>query len=109
MSLKEAAPTKTLPPLPYLRWWICGLLFLSTVINYLDRQTLSVLGPYLKQDYHWKNEDFAWVVISFRVAYSIGQTLMGRYLDRIGTRKGLSLSVAWYSLAAAGYLEEKRS
>ncbi len=88
------------PPLPKLRWWICGLLFLSTVINYIDRQTLSVLGPYLKQDFQWKNEDFALIVISFRVAYAIGQTLMGRLMDRIGTRRGLSLTVAWYSLAA---------
>ncbi len=87
-------------PLPNLRWWIGGLLFLSTVINYIDRQTLSVLGPYLKQDFQWKNEDFALIVISFRVAYAIGQTLMGRLMDRIGTRRGLSLTVAWYSLAA---------
>lgn len=83
-----------------LRWWIAGVLFLSTVINYLDRQTLSVLGPYLKRDFQWKNEDFALIVISFRVAYAIGQTLMGRLLDRLGTRLGLSLTVAWYSIAA---------
>ncbi|HYK89398.1 MAG TPA: MFS transporter [Acidobacteriota bacterium] len=87
-------------PLPALRWWICGLLFISTVINYIDRQTLSVLGPYLKQDFHWKNEDFALIVISFRIAYAIGQILMGRLMDKVGTRRGLSLTVAWYSLAA---------
>jgi len=86
--------------LPALRWWICGLLFLSTVINYIDRQSLSVLGPYLKEDYRWSNEDFALIVISFRVAYAIGQTVMGRFLDRVGTRRGLSWTVAWYSLAA---------
>jgi MFS transporter, ACS family, hexuronate transporter len=86
--------------IPSLRWWIGGLLFLSTVINYIDRQTLSVLAPFLKQDYHWSNTDFAWVVISFRVAYAIGQTLSGRFLDRIGTRKGLTVSVFFYSIAA---------
>jgi MFS transporter, ACS family, hexuronate transporter len=83
-----------------LRWWIGGLLFASTVINYLDRQTLSVLGPYLKQDYGWNNEQFALVVISFRAAYSIGQTVWGRVIDRIGTRRGLTITVVWYSLAA---------
>jgi ACS family hexuronate transporter-like MFS transporter len=83
-----------------LRWWIGGLLFASTVINYLDRQTLSVLGPFLKQDYGWTNEDYALVVIAFRVAYSIGQTVWGRILDRIGTRRGLTITVVWYSLAA---------
>lgn len=80
-----------------LRWWIGGLLFVSTVINYLDRQTLSVLAPYLKRDYGWKNEDFALIVISFRLAYAVGQSLSGRLMDRIGTRLGLTLTVIWYS------------
>jgi ACS family hexuronate transporter-like MFS transporter len=83
-----------------LRWWIGGLLFASTVINYIDRQTLSVLAPYFKRDYHWSNEDFALIVISFRVAYAIGQSLSGRLIDKLGTRRGLSLTVTWYSLAA---------
>jgi ACS family hexuronate transporter-like MFS transporter len=86
--------------LPSLRWWIGGLLFLSTVINYIDRQTLSVLGPYLKRDYQWSNVDFAWIIFSFRAAYAIGQTLSGRFLDRVGTRKGLTITVIWYSIAA---------
>jgi len=86
--------------LPSLRWWIGGLLFLSTVVNYIDRQTLSVLAPFLKRDYHWSNADFAWVVISFRAAYAIGQTLSGRLLDRVGTRRGLTITVLWYSIAA---------
>ncbi len=86
--------------LPSLRWWIGGLLFLSTVVNYVDRQTLSVLAPFLKRDYHWSNADFAWIVISFRVAYAIGQTLSGRFLDRVGTRRGLTITVIWYSVAA---------
>ena len=86
--------------LPSLRWWIGGLLFASTVVNYIDRQTLSVLGPYLKQDYQWSNADFALIVISFRAAYAIGQTLSGRFLDRVGTRRGLTITVLWYSIAA---------
>ncbi|HSB29921.1 MAG TPA: MFS transporter [Pyrinomonadaceae bacterium] len=87
-------------PIPNLRWWIGGLLFASTVINYLDRQTLSVLGPYLKLEYKWDNQHFATIVIAFRVAYSIGQTVAGRLIDRIGTRKGLTITVIWYSIAA---------
>jgi MFS transporter, ACS family, hexuronate transporter len=83
-----------------LRWYIGGLLFLSTVINYIDRQTLSVLAPVLKTEFHWTNSDFAWVVIAFRAAYSIGQTASGRWLDRVGTRTGLSLAVAFYSVSA---------
>ena len=87
-------------PISHLRWWIGALLFASTVINYFDRQTLSLLAPYLKQDYHWTNTDYANIVIAFRVAYSIGQTLCGRLVDRIGTRRGLSLTVLWYSLVS---------
>src|SRR6266498_4142308 len=87
-------------PIKHLRWWIGGLLFASTVINYIDRQTLSVLAPYLKIDYHWNNEQFAIIVISFRVAYSIGQTISGRVIDRIGTRQGLTITVIWYSVVA---------
>jgi ACS family hexuronate transporter-like MFS transporter len=87
-------------PISNLRWWIGGLLFASTVINYLDRQTLSVLGPYLKNEYHWNNQQFALIVIAFRVAYSIGQTVAGRLIDRFGTRKGLTITVIWYSIAA---------
>jgi ACS family hexuronate transporter-like MFS transporter len=84
----------------HLRWYIGGLFFLSTVINYIDRQTLSVLAPYLKTQYRWSNADFALIVISFRVAYAFGQTGSGQLLDRVGTRRGLTLGVGFYSLAA---------
>jgi ACS family hexuronate transporter-like MFS transporter len=82
------------------RWWIAALLFASTTINYIDRQTLSVLAPYLKRDFAWSNSDFALIVIAFRAAYTIFQLLSGRLLDRLGTRSGLSLAVAWYSVVA---------
>jgi ACS family hexuronate transporter-like MFS transporter len=83
-----------------LRWWIGGLLFASTVINYIDRQALSLLAPYLKHDFHWTNTDYANLLICFRLAYSFGQTICGRFIDRIGTRRGLTLSVVWYSVAS---------
>jgi ACS family hexuronate transporter-like MFS transporter len=86
--------------IPCLRWWIGGILFASTVINYIDRQTLSILAPYLKQDYHWTNVDYANIAIAFRIAYSLGQTVWGRLMDRIGTRRGLTISVTWYSIVS---------
>jgi ACS family hexuronate transporter-like MFS transporter len=82
------------------RWWIAILLFASTVINYIDRQTLSVLAPYLKTEFTWSNSDFALVVISFRIAYTIFQLLGGRLLDALGTKRGLSFAVLWYSAVA---------
>jgi len=83
-----------------MRWWIAALLFASTTINYIDRQTLSVLAPYLKRDFAWSNSDFALIVIAFRAAYTIFQIVYGRLLDRLGTRRGLSLAVLWYSTVA---------
>jgi ACS family hexuronate transporter-like MFS transporter len=84
----------------HLRWSIGGLLFLSTVVNYLDRQTLSVLAPHLKVQFHWSNADFALVIIAFRAAYGIGQAGAGRLLDRLGTRLGLTITVGFYSIVA---------
>lgn len=85
-------------PIANLRWWIGALLFASTVINYIDRQTLSLLAPYLKVQYHWTNSDYAYLAIAFRVAYSIGQSVFGRMMDRVGTRRGLTITVICYSI-----------
>ena len=87
-------------PIPSLRWWIGGVLFASTVINYIDRQTLSLLAPYLQLQYHWTNSDYANLAIAFRVAYTIGQSTFGRLMDRIGTRRGLTLTVIGYSVVS---------
>ena len=83
-----------------LRWWIATTLFLSTIINYIDRQSLSLLAPFLKIQYHWTNTDYAYIVIAFRIAYSLGQTTFGRLMDKIGTRIGLTFSVAFYSVVS---------
>src|SRR5262245_19282372 len=91
------------PPLrtiKHLRWYIGAVLFLSTIVNYLDRQTLSVLAPVLKSEYRWTNTDYALVIVAFRVAYAIGQLGSGPLLDRVGTRLGLSLTVSLYSVTA---------
>src|SRR5438067_7263026 len=100
MSTPAQTFSSRLRPIPYLRWWIGGLLFASTVINYIDQQTLALLAPYLKQGYHWTNTDYANLLISFRIAYSVGQAVCGRLIDRVGTRRGLSLSVFWYSVVS---------
>jgi ACS family hexuronate transporter-like MFS transporter len=86
--------------IPHLRWWIGGLLFASTVINYIDRQTLALLAPFLTQDYPWTHTDYANLLISFRIAYALGQTACGRFIDRVGMRRGLSIAVLWYSLVS---------
>lgn len=100
MALAGQVGSSRLRPIPSLRWWIGGILFASTVINYIDRQTLSILAPFLKQEYHWTNTDYANIAIAFRIAYSIGQTVCGRQIDRLGTRLGLTISVTWYSIVS---------
>jgi MFS transporter, ACS family, aldohexuronate transporter len=100
MPSTSPATSIKLQIIPSLRWWIASLLFTSTIINYIDRQTLSLVAPYLKIEYHWSNTDYAEIIIAFRIAYSAGQTLFGRLMDRIGTRRGLSLTVVCYSIIA---------
>jgi MFS transporter, ACS family, hexuronate transporter len=92
--------TQVVRTIPSLRWWIGAILFASTIINYIDRQTLSLLAPYLKHDFHWTNTDYANLAVTFRVAYAIGQTVNGRLMDRIGTKRGLTLTVLWYSIVS---------
>lgn len=99
-SGRDAGPSSGRRTIPSLRWWIGAILFASTAINYIDRQTLSLLAPYLKQDFHWTNTDYANIVVAFRVAYSIGQTLCGRLMDRVGTKRGLTITVLWYSIVS---------
>ena len=100
MSASAQATEPNLRSIRNLRWWIGALLFASTVINYIDRQTLSLLSPYLKELYRWTNSDYANLLIGFRIAYSIGQCVCGRLMDRVGTRRGLTLSVLWYSIVS---------
>ncbi|MGC8794059.1 MAG: MFS transporter, partial [Bryobacteraceae bacterium] len=83
-----------------LRWWIAGLLFAATLINYVDRQCLSVLAPLLRDEFAMSNTDYARVVSAFMLAYMIGQTASGRLMDRLGTRAGFALCMIWWSAAA---------
>lgn len=89
--------------LRHLRWYICVLLLLASSINYVDRQTLSVLKPHLEALLHWSESDYGWIVFGFTLAYAIMMTASGPLIDRQGTRRGFALSVAWWSLAAMAH------
>src|SRR3954468_24880353 len=84
-----------------LRWRMISLAFFATVINYLDRQTLSVAAPILRDQFHMSNQDYSRVVSAFLFAYTIMNGLSGPMIDRLGTRLGYGLCVAWWSIAAA--------
>ena len=87
----------------HYRWTICALLFFATTINYIDRQVLGILGPTLQQELHWSESQFTAVVSWFTAAYALGFLVMGRVMDRIGTRKGFAYSIVVWSLAAVGH------
>jgi len=83
-----------------LRWWIAGLLGLATVVNYLDRQLLSVVAPMLRVDLHLTNTQYAYAVNCFLVAYSIMYAMGGWIVDKLQTRRGMALSLGIWSLAS---------
>jgi ACS family hexuronate transporter-like MFS transporter len=83
-----------------LRWLILGLLFLSTVINYVDRQALSVLMPTLRTELGLSSADYGLITTVFLLAYTFAQVPVGMWIDKIGTRLGFSISVAGWSIAA---------
>jgi ACS family hexuronate transporter-like MFS transporter len=86
--------------MPHLRWWMASLLFLATVINYIDRQTLSVLAPVLRDEFGMSNTDYARIISAFMFAYLIMQAGSGRIMDWLGTRRGFALTITWWSVAA---------
>ena len=86
--------------LPGLRWWIVGLIFLATLINYVDRLTISVLAPVITKDLHLNNTEFGGIVTWFLLAYTISQGLSGKLYDRVGTKTGFIYSIVLWSVAA---------
>lgn len=85
--------------LRHLRWWVAGLLFLASVLNYTDRQTLSILAPTIQRELNLTNEDYGLVANLFLVAYTIATLLSGRVVDWLGVRVSLALFVAWWSVS----------
>ena len=82
------------------RWLMIGLVFLATVINYLDRQTLSVAAPVITREFHMSNVDYSRVVFAFMLAYTVMNGVSGPMVDRLGTRLGYAVCIAWWSIAA---------
>ena len=86
-----------------LRWGIAALLFLVTLINLVDRLTISVLAPVIVDQLRLTNLQFAGISTWFLVAYATSQGLSGRIFDAIGTRRGFAFSVVVWSLAAMAH------
>jgi len=84
-----------------LRWWIIGLIFIATVINYIDRTAFALLWPQMGEDLGMDNSDYAFMLNIFMVTYAVSKFLSGRLYDKIGTRIGFIASIVVWSLAAA--------
>ncbi|PXA98653.1 MFS transporter [Nostoc sp. 3335mG] len=99
-------PTGTAGPPNRLRWAILALLFGSTVLNYVDRQTLSILAPLVQRELAIDDIGYAHIVQLFLIAYTFAYLVSGWLTDRLGTRMALALFVGWWSLAniATGFV-----
>jgi ACS family hexuronate transporter-like MFS transporter len=82
------------------RWTICALLFFATTVNYLDRQVLSLLQPFLSKKFNWTNTDYANITAVFQLIYAVSMVFAGRIVDKLGTKKGYAMAITIWSLAA---------
>lgn len=86
--------------MPHIRWIIAALLFLSSVINYIDRQVLSVLAPVLTKEFHLSPSDYANIALAFQIPYTLMYVGSGYLVDRWGARKSLAVFMVWWSAAS---------
>jgi len=81
------------------RWWPIGLLFCATVLNYVDRQTLSVLATTLRRELNLSDADYSNAVSAFLLSYGVMYAVGGRWVDRVGVRIGVTACIVWWSVA----------
>jgi MFS transporter, ACS family, hexuronate transporter len=85
------------------RWVICTLLLFGVTKNYMDRQVLGVLKTTLQHDLGWNEIDYSNLVFAFQAAYAVGMVVVGRVIDRLGTRLGYALSMIFWSVASMAH------
>src|SRR5580698_7534641 len=81
------------------RWLMLSFAFIATVINYLDRQTLSVMAPVLLEHFKISATTYSHIIFAFMLAYTVMNGVSGPLLDRLGTKVGYALTIAWWSAA----------
>src|SRR5580698_1346108 len=102
-AVPQEMPPEPAPRMSHQRWLICGLLFFATTVNYMDRQVIALLKPTLQMQFGWTEVGYSNIVTAFQFAYAIGLLFFGKLIDRLGTRKGFSLAVFVWSLAAMAH------
>lgn len=101
VKLSDEAPTGG--GIGKFRWVICTLLFLGISKNYMDRQVLGVLKTTLQHNLGWNEIDYSDLVFAFQAAYAAGMVVVGRFIDRVGTRIGYGASIVFWSIAAMAH------
>src|SRR5579864_7745474 len=87
----------------HVRWLMCALLSLAATVNYMDRQVIGLLKPTLQVQFGWTEVGYGNIVFAFTMAYGIGSLIVGKLIDWIGTRKGFSLAVLFWSFSAMAH------
>ncbi len=82
-----------------LRWFIVAWITLSTILNLIDRQTLSVLGPTIQREFGLSKQGYSNILNAFLFAYTVMYTVGGRFVDRVGERIGMTACILWWSVA----------
>ena len=99
----DTATAASTTPIGRYRWVICALLFFATTVNYIDRQVIGILKPTLQDLFSWTERDYAAIIFSFQLAYAIGLLGAGRVMDKLGTKRGFSIAVLLWSVAAVAH------
>jgi MFS transporter, ACS family, hexuronate transporter len=81
------------------RWWVMGIFYVSSAVNYLDRQVMTAVSPAFMKEFHLSYEQYGWILTGFGTIYMLSAPLMGWMLDRLGLTTGTTLALAWWSLA----------
>ena len=86
-----------------MRWLVCALLFFAATVNYMDRQVIGLLKPTLQAQLGWTEIGYSNIVLAFTMAYGIGSLVVGKLIDRLGTRIGFALAVLFWSISAMAH------
>lgn len=103
----QPVPSEEAPPSAMAaggrRWFVCALLFFAATVNYMDRQVIGLLKPTLQLQFGWTEIGYSNIVLAFQFAYAAGLLIVGKLIDRLGTRRGFSLAVFLWSIAAMAH------
>lgn len=102
-STSDNIPGPVSSPKGHFRWVICAILFFATTINYVDRQVIGILAPVLQKSIGWNEIEYGYIITAFQGAYAIGLLFIGRFIDKIGTKQGYSISMFVWSIAAMAH------